>query len=83
MNYTQLTKRESQIMTILWNHDQEMSANDIKLASDGLSIYTISQALQYLLSIGYVEVTGIGKNKNRLLDYIVLVFLNLTMFPHS
>ena len=63
MNYTQLTKRESQIMTILWNHDQEMSANDIKLASDGLSIYTISQALQYLLSIGYVEVTGIGKNK--------------------
>lgn len=50
-------------MTILWNHDQEMSANDIKLASDGLSIYTISQALQYLLSIGYVEVTGIGKIK--------------------
>ena len=63
MNYTQLTKRESQIMTILWTHDQEMSANDIKLASNGLSIYTISHALQYLLSIGYVEVTGIGKNK--------------------
>ena len=63
MSYTQLTKRESQVMDILWKHDQKMSANDIKLASDGLSIYTISQVLQYLLSIGYVEVTGIGKNK--------------------
>ena len=63
MNYTQLTKRENQVMDILWKHNHEMSANDIKLASDGLSIYTISQVLQYLLSIGYVEVTGIGKNK--------------------
>lgn len=63
MSYTQLTKRESQVMDILWKHDKKMSANDIKLASDGLSIYTISQVLQYLLSIGYVEVTGIGKNK--------------------
>ena len=55
MSYTQLTKRESQVMDILWKHDKKMSANDIKLASDGLSIYTISQVLQYLLSIGYVE----------------------------
>ena len=54
MSYTQLTKRESQVMDILWKHDQKMSANDIKLASDGLSIYTISQVLQYLLSIGYI-----------------------------
>lgn len=63
MKYIQLTKRESQIMDILWSHNHQMSANDIRLASDGLSIYTISQVLQYLLSIGYVEVTGIGKNK--------------------
>lgn len=50
-------------MEILWANGLEMSANDIRLASEGLSIYTIQQALQYLLSIGFVEVSGIGKNK--------------------
>ena len=63
MNYIQLTKRENQVMDILWKYKKDMSANDIKIVSDGLSIYTISQALQYLLSIGYVEIAGIGKNK--------------------
>lgn len=62
MNYIRLTKRENQIMDILWDYNQEMSANDIKLASNGLSIYTIQQVLQHLLSIGYIEVAGIGKN---------------------
>lgn len=63
MKLQRLTKRESQVMEILWANGIEMSANDIRLASEGLSIYTIQQALQYLLSIGFVEVSGIGKNK--------------------
>ena len=36
-----LTKRESDIMEILWKNENDMSANDILLASDGMSIYTI------------------------------------------
>lgn len=35
----------------LVSNDNERSANGIRLASDELSIFTISQILQYLLSI--------------------------------
>ena len=63
MKYIQFTKKESEIMDILWKSDIPMSANDIKLASDGLSINTIQQTLQKLLSIAYIKVDGIGQNK--------------------
>lgn len=33
MKYIQFTKKENEIMDILWKHDIAMSANDIKLAS--------------------------------------------------
>lgn len=33
MKYIQFTKKENEIMDILWKHDVAMSANDIKLAS--------------------------------------------------
>ena len=41
MKYIQFTKKENEIMDILWKHDVAMSANDIKLASKNLSINTI------------------------------------------
>ena len=59
----QLTKRENQIMTILWNNDHAMSASDIKLSADDLSIYTVQQVLQKLTSMNYIRVSGIGHNK--------------------
>lgn len=63
MKYIQFTKKENEIMDILWKHDIAMSANDIKLASKNLSINTIQQALQKLLEIKYIKVAGIGQNK--------------------
>ena len=33
MKYIQFTKKENEVMDILWKHDVAMSANDIKLAS--------------------------------------------------
>ena len=63
MKYIQFTKKENEIMDILWKHDIAMSANDIKLASKNLSINTIQQTLQKLLEIKYIKVSGIGQNK--------------------
>ena len=63
MKYIQFTKKENEIMDILWKHDIAMSANDIKLASKNLSINTIQQTLQKLLEIKYIKVAGIGQNK--------------------
>ena len=63
MKYIQFTKKENEVMDILWKHDVAMSANDIKLASKNLSINTIQQTLQKLLEIKYIKVAGIGQNK--------------------
>lgn len=63
MKYIQFTKKENEVMDILWKHDIAMSANDIKLASKNLSINTIQQTLQKLLEIKYIKVAGIGQNK--------------------
>ena len=63
MNNIQFTKRENQIMEILWTEDKHMSASDIQMHSEDMSIYTIQQSLQKLLDKGYVEVAEIVKNK--------------------
>ena len=34
MKYIQFTKKENEVMDILWKHDVAMSANDIKLAPE-------------------------------------------------
>lgn len=62
MDFIKLTKRETEIMAILWGHDN-ISANDIMQVSEELSINTIQQTLQKLLRLGFIEVSGIGKNK--------------------
>lgn len=62
-----LTKRESDIMEVLWKNEKEMSANDILRASEGMSIYTIQQVLQRLLAYGFIEVASIGRNKKSLM----------------
>lgn len=70
MKYIQFTKKENEIMDILWKHDVAMSANDIKLASKDLSINTIQQTLQKLLEIKYIKVAGIGRTRRQSQDYI-------------
>lgn len=63
MSYAKLTKRESEIMEILWDNNNTMSANDIMISSNNISLATIQQSLQKLLKMNYVYVSGIGKNK--------------------
>lgn len=61
-----LTKRETQIMNVLWNSDEPLSAHDILTRSPELSRNTIQIVLKKLQTIGYIEVAGFGYNKNAL-----------------
>lgn len=63
MPYNKLTKRESEVMQILWDNDEDMSANDIMMKSSGISMTTTQQLLQKLLKMNFVYVSSIGKNK--------------------
>ena len=63
-----MTKRESDVMEIFWNHPGEhLSASDIMNYSDGLSIYTIQQILRRLLENNMVVVSGVSTNKKALI----------------
>ena len=54
MSYAKLTKRESEIMEILWDNNNAMSANDIMISSNNISLATIQQSLQKL-SINFIS----------------------------
>lgn len=64
MKTKQLTKREQQIMEIIWDSEKDLSANEIKTIAGEISIYTIQQVLKKLLKMNYIEVAGIGYTKN-------------------
>ncbi|MGX8850658.1 BlaI/MecI/CopY family transcriptional regulator [Amedibacillus sp. YH-ame10] len=67
MNLIKLTKRENEIMEVLWdNNDKDMTATDIMNASKGISLNTIQQSLQKLLKMNYIYVSKIGKNNKSL-----------------
>lgn len=61
-----LTRRESQIMTILWNSDRPLSAAEVVAIAPELSKNTIQIVLKKLLTLGYVEVAGFTYSKNAL-----------------
>ena len=67
MNFKKLTKRENEIMQILWDSEEAMSAAEIMNASNGISLNTIQQVLQKLLKMNYVHVSSIGQNKKALM----------------
>lgn len=62
----QLTKREGQIMNVLWNSQEPLSAHDILVAQPDLSRNTIQIVLKKLQSLGFIEVAGFSYNKNAL-----------------
>lgn len=66
MKTTGLTKREAQIMNVLWKSDEPMSAFDIYTASPELSRNTIQIVLKKLQTTGFVEVAGFSYHKNAL-----------------
>ncbi len=54
------TKREQQVMELLWNSAEPLSAHDL-VEKSGLSVYTVQQVLQRLLKSEYIKVDGIGR----------------------
>ena len=66
MEKNRLTKRETQIMNVLWNSKGPLSAHDILVNAPELSRNTIQIVLKKLQTIGFIEVAGFGYNKNAL-----------------
>jgi predicted transcriptional regulator len=54
-----LTKRDLDIMTILWNSDVSMTASEIVASDPGLNINTVQAVLRKLLKSNYIEVADI------------------------
>ena len=61
-----LTKKEQEVMDVLWNNDEPMSPYDIGAVSKKLLDCTIRQVIQKLLKKGYIEISGVGYTKNSL-----------------
>ena len=71
MAIEKLTKREQDVMEILWHAHHQMSASEIQEASDDVSIYTVQQVLRRLLEMKYIEVSGFGQHVKVLMRYYV------------
>ena len=67
-----LSKRENQVMIVLWDSDTPLSASAIKNHLDeDVSIYTIQQVLQRLLKKDYIKVSGIVQHEKALMrEYV-------------
>ena len=57
-----LTKKENEIMEIIWNIDKPLTAAEIQTRTD-MSIYSVQQILLRLLSKNFISVAGIKQNK--------------------
>ncbi|MBS7578440.1 MULTISPECIES: BlaI/MecI/CopY family transcriptional regulator [unclassified Enterococcus] len=57
---TQLTKKELQLMTVLWNSSIALSANDISNINPDLNKNTIQVVLKKLLDKDLIKVDNIG-----------------------
>lgn len=70
-----LTKREDQVMEVLWNSEQPLAASAIKEQfKEDVSIYTIQQVLQRLLTKKYIKVERIvQQGKTLMREYKPLI----------
>lgn len=55
-----LSTREHQVMSVLWNTNQSMSAHQISEECDDMSVYSVQQVLQRLLKYEFIKVADIG-----------------------
>lgn len=55
-----LTKKENEVMTILWQSEKSMTAHQITETDPSLSIYTVQQVLQRLLKMNYIQIAEIN-----------------------
>lgn len=66
MKVSHLTKRENEIMEIFWRSNKSLSSNDICLEAPHISKNTVQAVIRKLLSMNFIEIAGLGYNKNAL-----------------
>ncbi len=66
MKVSHLTKRENEIMEIFWQSNKPLSSNDICLEAPHISKNTVQAVIRKLLSMKFIEIAGLGYNKNAL-----------------
>ena len=54
-----LTKREMEIMTILWESEEPIVASEIARRGDNLTVNTVQSLLKKLMKLGYIKVADI------------------------
>lgn len=60
MSLKLLTKKENEVMSILWQSDKPMTAHMIVETERSLNINTVQQVLQRLLKMKYIQVAEIN-----------------------
>lgn len=55
-----LTKRQNEVMSVLWNSESPLSANQICEKDEDLNMNTVQQVLQRLLKYEFIKVADIG-----------------------
>ena len=75
-----LTKKENEVMSILWQSDKPLTAHMITEIEQSLSIYTVQQVLQRLLKMNYVEIAEINYSGTVFPAIIHQLFLKLIIY---
>jgi len=55
-----LTKRQNEVMSVLWNSESPLSANQICDKNESLNMNTVQQVLRTLLKMQFIKVEDIG-----------------------
>lgn len=61
-----LTKRQNEVMSVLWNSDSPLSANQICDKDESLNMNTVQQVLRTLLKIQFIKIEDIGYSNTAL-----------------
>ena len=75
-----LSKRELDIMEVLWDANEPLSANDILNLIPDITMNTIQPNLKKLMKKGFIEVSGVGYTKTQSPDSLFLWFLSQIYF---
>ena len=78
-----LTKKESEIMDIIWKENVPLTAAEIQEQDTDMSIYSVQQVLLRLLSMEFLKLQESNKIKKHMPDSLLLTLVNLNTFLHS
>lgn len=61
-----LTKRQNEVMSVLWNSESPLSANQICDKDESLNMNTVQQVLRTLLKMQFIKIEDIGYSNTAL-----------------